>query len=103
MERNLTKVCNCLPLTLVSRMFAKSDNYEMDMILDVNIELYPFNPKDRFTVVLARSLALDGVVFENEGVYDPLRSASKTLADDYEYVMFGKVYKFDENKAKSKV
>ena len=87
----------------VSRIFAQSDNYEMQLTLDVNVELYPMAVGDKFTMVLARSLNSDGVMHDNEGYFDATRQMKNTLANDYEYVMYGKVYKFDENKNTGKV
>jgi len=37
----------------------------------------------------------------DDGTYD--QSGRKTLADQYEYVMYGKVYKYEEEKGTSKV
>ncbi|KAI3656763.1 hypothetical protein MP638_001110 [Amoeboaphelidium occidentale] len=72
----------------VSRLHCVSDNFKLDALLDVNTELFPLHQKqDRMTLVLARSLQLE--------------NTTKSLADDYDYVMYGKVYKFDENRATS--
>ena len=69
-----------------------SENYEMDLILDVNTELYPVELHDRFSFVLARTLSLDGA--PDKGEYDQMRG--KSLADKFEYVMHGKVYRCEE-------
>lgn len=46
-----------------------------------------------------RQLNLDGSA--DSGAYD--QSNERTLADSYEYVMHGRVYKYDEDKASTKV
>lgn len=88
----LLRRCN----SIVSRIFAKSENYEMDMTLDVNTELYPLHKQEKITILLARSLSLDGTVQE-EVAFDSSRHMSRTLADDFDYVMFGKIYKVEES------
>lgn len=81
----------------VSRIFASSENYEMELILDVNSEIYPLEVSTKFSLVLAENLNLDGQPsVSDEDVYDP--SGRKSLADKYEYVMFGKVFKFADEK-----
>src|SRR3569623_1224218 len=65
----------------------------MHLILDVNTELYPMVVDERFTCAVARTLNEDGT--QDDGSYVPNRRG--TLADKFEYVMFGKVYKCDED------
>lgn len=81
---------------IVSRLTGTSENYEMELILDFNNEIYPLEVSTKFTLVLADNLSLDGQPGPEEGVYD--NSGKKTLADKYEYVMYGKVFKFAEEK-----
>ena len=75
----------------------------MDMILDVHSDLYPVSVNDKITVVIARSLSVDGSVIENEGYFDGGLGKSgvgrgRSLADDYDYVMYGKCYKYEDSK-----
>ena len=51
----------------VTRVEAKSENYEMFMQLDVNTEIYSVCFGDRFEMALARELNLDGT--PNTGYY----------------------------------
>jgi hypothetical protein len=44
----------------VSRLFCRSETYEMELILDINTEIYPMEPGQKFTMALARTLNLDG-------------------------------------------
>ncbi|RKO91368.1 RNA polymerase Rpb8-domain-containing protein [Blyttiomyces helicus] len=82
----------------VSRITAKCENVAMDLILDVNTEIYPMAEAEKFTLTLASSLALDGTtgdVSKKEAWRET--PGERTLADDYEYVMYGKVYNYDDS------
>ncbi|WCJ41274.1 DNA-directed RNA polymerases II and V subunit 8A [Euphorbia peplus] len=76
----------------VSRIEAHSQNCDMFMHLDVNTEIYPMAVAEKFTMALAHTLNLDGT--PDTGYY--LQGARKTLADKYEYIMHGKLYKISE-------
>eukprot|EP00246_Nothoceros_aenigmaticus_P010060 TRINITY_DN26364_c0_g1_i1.p1 TRINITY_DN26364_c0_g1~~TRINITY_DN26364_c0_g1_i1.p1 ORF type:complete len:158 (+),score=32.47 TRINITY_DN26364_c0_g1_i1:250-723(+) len=79
----------------VSRIVAHSEQFDMDLTLDVNVEIYPFFVEDKFTMALASMLSLDGT--EDGTVYD--QSGRKSLADKYEYVMYGKLYKYADDES----
>ncbi|KAG9128119.1 DNA-directed RNA polymerases I, II, and III subunit RPABC3 [Ceratobasidium sp. 392] len=85
----------------VSRLVATSSNLGMHLTLDYNIELYSLNVDDKFTLVLASSLARGGATDATEGkdVWRPDGKGQQGLEEDYEYVMYGKIYKFDEGQA----
>ncbi|KAL4272682.1 hypothetical protein GQ457_13G005350 [Hibiscus cannabinus] len=72
----------------VSRIEARSQNCDMFMHLDVNTEIYPLLAGDKFTMALAHNGTPD------TGYYTPGR---KSLADKYEYVMHGKLYKITDD------
>eukprot|EP00252_Welwitschia_mirabilis_P021964 TRINITY_DN5795_c0_g1_i1.p1 TRINITY_DN5795_c0_g1~~TRINITY_DN5795_c0_g1_i1.p1 ORF type:complete len:145 (-),score=20.95 TRINITY_DN5795_c0_g1_i1:271-705(-) len=78
----------------VSRIEARSEQFDMYMLLDVNIDVYPVAVGERFMLAMATTLNLDGT--PDTGYFI---SARKTLADKYEYVMYGKLYKIDETGA----
>ncbi|PVF93800.1 RNA polymerase [Serendipita vermifera] len=95
----------------VSRLQARSTNFGMDLTLDFHHELYPLRAHDTITLVLASSLkigdttrtAASGINAEGTGEdkadresWRPSVGPSKGLDADYEYVMYGKIYKFDE-------
>jgi DNA-directed RNA polymerase I, II, and III subunit RPABC3 len=72
----------------------------MELILDVNTQLYPMDIGERFTCAIARTLDERGTA--DDGLYNPLRKES--LADKFEYVVYGKVYRCeDDSKASSKM
>lgn len=95
----------------VSRLQARSSNLGMELSLDFNHELYPLRPNETITLVLASSLqttastATTGAAAGASGpaedkidrdTWRPTIGRSKGLDADYDYVMYGKVYKFDE-------
>ncbi|KAI9608753.1 hypothetical protein H4Q26_004940 [Puccinia striiformis f. sp. tritici PST-130] len=71
----------------VSRLNATSTNHSMNLVLDFNVELYPLKVGDSFALALSSSLTPE----EGKG----------GLADEYEYVMYGKLYKFDSGASDS--
>ncbi|RDB29632.1 DNA-directed RNA polymerases I, II, and III subunit RPABC3 [Hypsizygus marmoreus] len=94
----------------VSRLYAHSKNYDMDLTLDYNIELFPLQQDQSFALALASSLARGGPAPRTTGtdavaeettddkerdVWRPDGKGRRGLEDDYDYVMYGKVYKFD--------
>ena len=79
--------------SLVSRLKASSPSSDLTLILDINSELYPLQKDEILSLNLSSSLRLDGK--EDKGWRDSGRG-ERTLADDYDYVCYGKVYRFDE-------
>ncbi len=78
----------------VSRLVCKSENYEMDMTLDVNVELLPVEKEFKFNVELATTLNIDGT--PDSGCYEQgqEKSADNRLSS-CDYAMHGKVFKYD--------
>lgn len=80
----------------VSRIKAFSDaGQEVLLTLDVNTELYSLNVDDRVTVALALSLNLDGSKDDGKG-WREIGRGEQTLADEFDYVCHGKIYRFEE-------
>merc|ERR1712070_860638 len=84
---------------MVSRIICHGESYEMDLTLDVHRKLFKCKIGDKFVMVLARTVNLDGSL--DEDTWD--HSDRKTLMDNYEYVMHGKVFKIDQKKSSSDV
>ncbi|KAH9044828.1 hypothetical protein EDB85DRAFT_485333 [Lactarius pseudohatsudake] len=87
----------------VSRLHAVSKNYSMDLTLDYNSEIFPLNIGQDVALALASSLAR-GPAGSQEGaeeedrdrdVWRPDAKGRRGLEDDYGYVMYGRVYRFD--------
>jgi DNA-directed RNA polymerase I, II, and III subunit RPABC3 len=84
----------------VSRIVAVSENIVSDLVLDVNTEIYPLALGDVFNLVLVESIDGSAVDVKQKEQY----KVGKSLADGYDYVMYGKVYKYDDkNQAKVSV
>lgn len=82
----------------------------MDMTLDYNTELFPVSTGETIAMALASSLSRDsgqaggeaeGADVEDKDVWRPDSKGRKGLEEDYDYVMYGKVYKFDGGNAET--
>lgn len=83
----------------VSRIGATSSDSQTVMTLDINTELYPCAVGETIHCVLATSLALDGSKDDGRGWRDVGRTGhggEATLADMFDYVCHGKIYKFED-------
>lgn len=80
----------------VARVGAASDDGETTFTLDVNIELFPIAIGDHIQMVLASTLSLDGSKDGAKGWTNVQRGDVSTLADLFDYVCHGKIYKFDD-------
>lgn len=82
----------------VARIVCKSTDDQTAMTLDINIELFPCTVGDTMHVVLATTLSLDGSKDDDKGWRDVGKGgdAPATIADLYDYVCHGKIYKFEE-------
>ncbi|XP_048191810.1 DNA-directed RNA polymerases I, II, and III subunit RPABC3-like isoform X1 [Perognathus longimembris pacificus] len=76
----------------VSRLHCESESFKMDLILDVNIQVYPVDLGDKFRLVIASTLYEDGTL--DDGEYNPTDDRP-SRADQFEYVMYGKVYRIE--------
>ena len=85
----------------VSRLACRlaDEGYDMNLDMDVNSDLFNLEINDRFTLALASTLALDGSV--DSGTYD--QSGMPSLLDQYEYAMYGKLYKWKQDQPKAPV
>ena len=52
----------------VSRIEARSEQYDMELTLDINCEIYPMVVGEKFALALAPTLSLEGV--PDQGVFD---------------------------------
>jgi DNA-directed RNA polymerase I, II, and III subunit RPABC3 len=83
----------------VSRITAQSTtSTDIHLTLDINSELFPVVKGNSLTLAIAQTLSIDGEDSASapiSGWREP-RPGDRSLADDYDYVMYGTVYKFDE-------
>jgi DNA-directed RNA polymerase I, II, and III subunit RPABC3 len=73
----------------VNRIRAVGTTFECNLLLDINCEIYSLKEADKVTLVLASTLHLDGSPADHFS-YAP--STEPTLADNWEYVMHGRVF-----------
>ncbi|KAI9801782.1 MAG: hypothetical protein M1825_003154 [Sarcosagium campestre] len=79
----------------VSRISGHNLTSDVEFSLDVNTELYPCAINDTVNLVLASTLALDGSKDDGKGWREAGRGEA-SLADLYDYVCHGKIYRFEE-------
>ncbi|KAF8321314.1 RNA polymerase [Clavulina sp. PMI_390] len=88
----------------VSRLVATSESHGMHLALDYNTELYPLTVNARFTLTLATSLSRSGEAddsSDSRNVWRPDNKGRAGIEADYDYVMYGRVYKFDDGTAEN--
>ncbi|MCJ1468920.1 DNA-directed RNA polymerases I, II, and III subunit RPABC3 [Pseudocyphellaria aurata] len=78
----------------VSRLSSHTENGDTLLTLDINTELFPCTVGERLHILLASTLSLDGSKDDGKGWRDIGRGES-SLADDYDYVCHGKIYRFE--------
>ena len=71
----------------VGRVKAKAQTFLADIEVDINTDIYPIQVKDTLRIAVASTGSSQMENWDGQG------SAIGSLADDYEYVMYGKVYK----------
>ena len=78
----------------VSRIKCLSTDQETSMELDIAHELFTVQKGELIQMRLASTLNLDGTK-EEKGYREP-KPSEQTLADNYDYVCHGKIYRFEE-------
>lgn len=74
----------------VARIIGITVDHETSLTLDINSELFPVQTGDNVSMLIATTLNLDGTKDER-GWRD--KSNEETLANLWDYVCYGKVYK----------
>lgn len=82
-----------------ARITASSLDRATSLELDINTELFPLTATENIEVALATTLNLDGSRDDEKTWRDVAKPGVQTLADGYNYVCYGKVYKFEDGKA----
>ncbi|KAJ5619993.1 RNA polymerase Rpb8 [Penicillium lagena] len=83
----------------VSRLTCSSTDATLSFTLDVNSELYPCAVGESLSLALASTLSLDGKE-DTRASWREVSMGEQTLANDYDYVCHGKVYRFEEGATK---
>ncbi len=88
----------------MSRVKATSEVMKLEIELDVNTDIYPMEKDAYYSMALASSVNLDGsedfdvVRFEHQGSGGTEGHGS--MLDQYQYVMHGKIFKYNINNQK---
>ncbi|CAO1617093.1 unnamed protein product [Jaminaea pallidilutea] len=86
----------------VSRVVASSTSLEMDLSLDVATDIYPMKSSQSFSFQLVSTLHPggaangDGDNLTNSTGKEVWRDGAGGIAEEWSYVMYGKIYKYDE-------
>jgi DNA-directed RNA polymerase I, II, and III subunit RPABC3 len=82
----------------VARYAMVSEDNQVALTIDINVELFPVAAHDEITLVLASTLALDGTKDDGKGWKNTTAHGGEaSLADMFEYVCHGKIYKFEDS------
>ncbi|GAA0175028.1 DNA-directed RNA polymerase [Lithospermum erythrorhizon] len=73
----------------VSRIAAHNQDGDVEILLEVNTELYPIQKEEKLRMLLSHTLYADGSAVTSHFPKEKQRS----LADKFEYVMHGLTYK----------
>ena len=84
----------------VLRLWANSDSQETSLSLDVNCELFPCTVGEKLQLLCSSTLSLDGSKDDAKGWRD-IGHGEASLADDYDYVCHGKVYRVEEDNSEN--
>jgi len=87
---------------LVTRIVCRSENYDLEMTLDVHSELFKVSVRDKFTLLLASTLSLDGSAPPSEFILHD-KNDTGSLADKFDYVMHGQIFEIEEKSGGSQV
>ena len=85
----------------VGRISALSTDGQTNITLDLNTDLYPMAAQETFQLLLASTLNLDGTKDAEGKGWKELSVGEATLADMWDYVCYGKVYRFEEGDAEN--
>ncbi|XP_053990946.1 uncharacterized protein LOC128883019 isoform X2 [Hylaeus volcanicus] len=84
----------------VGRIRGRSSGFDANIVLDVNINIYPLEPKQNLTICITTSVALPSTAKEELTAYDLSDTTPQrlnTLMDEYDYVMYGRIFRLVEN------
>lgn len=79
----------------VSRIEANADYSKCNITLDINSDLYPISKDSLYKIAITKSVYTDGSPSPNAFSYDVF-SKKNTLIEKYDYVMYGKIFKYSE-------
>mmetsp|Transcript_4696 Transcript_4696/g.7867 ORF Transcript_4696/g.7867 Transcript_4696/m.7867 type:complete len:155 (-) Transcript_4696:12-476(-) len=77
----------------VSRLSCTSDIHEVQMMLDINMDIYPVRLNEEFSVLIASTLTPGTDSAAEAGEFNQ-RMEESPLFKEYEYIMFGRVFRY---------
>lgn len=81
----------------VARVLGTSADSQVSLTLDVNSELFPLATGENVNLLIATTLNLDGTSEDRQKTgWRPPREGEQTLADLWDYVCYGKVYRHED-------
>lgn len=75
----------------MSRIVGKGVTFEMDLVIDIQSEIYPIKQGEKFVMAIASTLDMEGK--PDDGTY--LQTKEPTLLDKFDYGMYGRVFKYE--------
>uniref|UniRef100_A0A7S2BWL1 DNA-directed RNA polymerases I, II, and III subunit RPABC3 n=1 Tax=Florenciella parvula TaxID=236787 RepID=A0A7S2BWL1_9STRA len=82
----------------IDRLAARAETFEMELLIDINAEVWPVAANDKISFALATTLSLNGD--PDDGTYQQYEKGA-SLLDRYEYAMHGKVYNFNHKEGEN--
>ena len=76
----------------VNRLAATGTTFECDLLLDIHSQIYDVPEGAKLTFVLASTLQLDGSPADHFSYTPTSEDSEPSLADNYDYVMHGRVF-----------
>mmetsp|Transcript_26753 Transcript_26753/g.23617 ORF Transcript_26753/g.23617 Transcript_26753/m.23617 type:complete len:146 (+) Transcript_26753:34-471(+) len=76
----------------VSRIHGKTEVYEYEVVLDINTDVYPMTDEVFYKFGITKPFTIGE---DDEGDYYAIDSMVTTKFKDYDYVMHGKVFRFE--------
>src|SRR5688500_13388032 len=77
----------------VSRLHCESESFKMDLILDINCQIYLMHLGDKFRLVVANTLREDG--YPDDAEWNSVEGITSSRAEQFEYIMYGKIYRIE--------
>jgi DNA-directed RNA polymerase I, II, and III subunit RPABC3 len=79
----------------VSRIEARAEDSDCKVLLDINTDIYPVTKDGVYSILITKSLAVDGSPSPNTFSFD-IYSKKSSLLDKFDYVVHGKIFKYSE-------
>lgn len=76
----------------VSRFHCESESFKMDLIIDLNTQIYPMALGEKFRLVIATSIVDD--IYSDDSEWSP-RMQLSARAEGFDHIMNGKIYRIE--------